>query len=40
MSKQIIVGMSAWVNAFFKSLLAVHFIVDAGKMPFQMPVQL
>jgi len=34
MTKQIILGMGAWVNAFFKSLPAVYFIVDAGKMSF------
>jgi len=40
MKKQIILGMGAWVNAFCKSLPAVYFIVDAGKMLFQIPGQL
>ena len=40
MTKQIIVGMGAWVIAFCKNKLAIHFIVDAGKMSFQMSERL
>lgn len=40
MTKQIIVVIGALVNTFCKSKPAFHFIVDAGKMSFQMPCRL